>query len=52
MNSEAESARLKEQVDRLQSFQIPGSNLQIDFRGYCTMIDGKGIIHTLRLQAF
>ena len=40
-NSQRECQRLKEQVDNLHSYSVPDSNLEIDFSGFCTMIDGK-----------
>ena len=37
-NSTAEGARLMAQVDALQSYHIPNSNIHIDFQGQCTMV--------------
>ena len=37
-NSTAEGARLMAQVDALQSYHVPNSNIHIDFQGQCTMV--------------
>ena len=37
-NSTAEGARLIAQVDALQSYHVPNSNIHIDFQGQCTMV--------------
>ena len=37
-NSTAEGARLMAQVNALQSYHVPNSNIHIDFQGQCTMV--------------
>ena len=39
-NSKNEGARLKEQLEKLVPFQIPGLNFKIEFRGCRSLIDG------------
>ena len=38
---QAEANRLQNEIDRLQSFYIPGTNILVHYRNLHTMIDGK-----------
>ena len=41
VNSKREGKRLQDQAEKLRNYKIPGTDLEISYKGMCTLIDGK-----------